>query len=166
MINIISPLGDDMRDYLHDETKATGFARSISFPECENDVAATLRALYADKIPVTVQGNRTGLTAGAVPYGGHIMSMTRMTRVLGLRIDEGGTVFARVQPGLSLGVFRQMLAQRSFALRRWHWLQCRQMSVMFLKYKADKRSRIWYTYTSNIERTAVKTYGRKRKSCI
>ena len=119
MMNIISPLGDDMRDYLHDETKATGFAHSISFPESENDVSDTLRALYADRIPVTVQGNRTGLTAGAVPFGGHIMSMTRMTRVLGLRIDEDGAVYVRVQPGLSLGVFRQLLAQRAFDTSGW-----------------------------------------------
>ena len=45
--------------------------------------------------PVTVQGARTGLAAGAVPHGGHVMSLTRMNRYLGMRRGGG----RRVLPG-------------------------------------------------------------------
>lgn len=118
-MKVTSPVGEEFRDYLHDETKTVGFADSISFPTSEAELAAAMRYFHAKGTPVTVQGNRTGLTAGAVPYGGHALSLTNMTRVLGMRVDDEGTVFVRVQPGLSLGVFRQMIAQRSFDAGDW-----------------------------------------------
>lgn len=116
--NLIIPISEEHRDFLHDETKAAGTARSISFPTSEAEISALLRHFSARGERVTVQGNRTGLTAASVPCGGHIMSLTRMDRATGLRID-GGTVYLRVQPGLSLGVLRQMIAARNFDGADW-----------------------------------------------
>ena len=38
-------------------------------------------------VPVTIQGARTGITAGAVPEGGHILNLSRMNAITGLRRD-------------------------------------------------------------------------------
>lgn len=114
----ILPMSEEFRDYLHDETKTVGTAESISFPTTEEEICRLLRYFSKKGERVTVQGNRTGLTAASVPGGGHVMSLCHMDKVTGMRID-GGTVYLRVQPGLSLGVLRQMITNRSFDGSEW-----------------------------------------------
>lgn len=109
ILQSIFPMSEEFRDYLHDETKTVGSAGSISFPTSEEEVCATLRHFSGQGVRVTVQGNRTGLTAASVPGGGHILSLSRMCRVTGLRV-EGGTAYLRVQPGLSLSALRNLIA--------------------------------------------------------
>lgn len=116
--NLIIPISEEHRDYLHDETKTVGTAQSISFPKSETEISALLHHFSEKGERVTVQGNRTGLTAASVPGGGHIMSLSHMDRVTGLRIADDA-VYLRVQPGLSLGVLRQMIAARSFDSENW-----------------------------------------------
>ena len=66
--------------------------------------------------PLTVQGGRTGITAGAVPDGGHILNLSRMSSILGM--TETGNPEApysiTVQPGITLALIREAIAQRSF----------------------------------------------------
>ena len=114
----IFPLSEEYRDFLHDESKTVGRAESISFPADEGELRRLLRHFSERGERVTVQGNRTGLTAASVPDGGHVMSLCRMDKVTGLRI-EGGDVFVQVQPGLSLGVLRRMIATRDFGAKDW-----------------------------------------------
>ena len=56
---------EQMTDYLRDESRSTGEAEAVYFPASEEDVIRILRQ-YPHKT-ITVQGSRTGLTAGAVP---------------------------------------------------------------------------------------------------
>ncbi len=115
---LILPMSEEFRDYLHDETKTVGHAETISFPTSEAEICALLRHHSAKGEKVTIQGNRTGLTVACVPSGGHIMSLDRMDRVTGMRIEDG-TVYLRVQPGLSLGVLRQMITAGDFKTKGW-----------------------------------------------
>lgn len=117
--NLILPMSDEYRDYLHDETKTTGHAEAIAFPTTEEQVCALLRHCRDTNTRVTVQGMRTGLTVACVPDGGMVLSLDRMTAVLGMRIDEQGTVFLRVQPGLSLGVLRSLISSAAFGTKDW-----------------------------------------------
>jgi len=66
-ISLIQPLKAEHAEYLRDESRTIGTAETISFPQTEADVSAILKKLYEEKIPVTVQGARTGLAAAAVP---------------------------------------------------------------------------------------------------
>jgi D-lactate dehydrogenase (cytochrome) len=84
--------GSDYDDYLRDESRSVGFADSIAFPESEQDVRDIMAQLYEQGIPVTVQGARSGLAAGAVPHGGCVLNTSRMKRVLGLRKCDGEEV--------------------------------------------------------------------------
>lgn len=115
----IVPLTHEHDDYLHDESRSRGEAESISFPTTEDEVRSILRSLYAAATPVTVQGARTGLAAGAVPHGGHVLNLSRMNRVLGMRRDDAGAFFVRVQPGVILSELRKNLHARSFATEDW-----------------------------------------------
>ena len=75
-------------EYLRDESKKVGYADTISFPETHEQVAQIMAQLYKDATPVTVQGSRTGLASAAVPFGGHILNMSRMDKVLGMRVED------------------------------------------------------------------------------
>lgn len=78
----IKPFTDEFEEYGRDESRTSGEASSISFPTTEDEVRAILKKLHAERVPVTVQGARTGLAAGAVPHGGHILNTSRMNRYL------------------------------------------------------------------------------------
>ena len=87
-------------DYLRDESRSTGHAQSISFPENEDELRELLEYLYSESIKVTVQGARTGLSGGAVPHGGHVISLTRMKRIISS--PEKDCTSIKVQPGVIL----------------------------------------------------------------
>lgn len=105
----------DAGAYLSDESRLPGRAEKIFFPRSEGDVAAILLAANTDKKTVTVSGGRTGITGGAVPEGGWLMSAEKMNAVLGIRFDEkSGQFFVRCQPGITLDALNKMIAEKDF----------------------------------------------------
>lgn len=114
----IKKITEEHADYLKDESRSIGYAETISFPESEAETADILRRL-GGKTPVTVQGGRTGLAAAAVPYGGHVMNMSRMNRVTGLRRGENGLFYVRVQPGVILSQLRKDIEEKRFNTSGW-----------------------------------------------
>ncbi len=84
---LIRPLTEDYEEYLRDESRKTGFGESISFPASQEEISQIMKYCFAHDITVTVQGSRTGVGGGAVPLGGHVMSLERMK---GIKMAEGG----------------------------------------------------------------------------
>lgn len=115
----IKPFTDEFEEYGRDESRSSGEASSISFPTSEDEVRAILRQLHADGVSVTVQGARTGLAAGAVPHGGHILNTSRMNRYLGLRCDDEGRFLLRVEPGVVLSELRKQLVKKALPTGGW-----------------------------------------------
>ena len=115
---LVRPLTDEYDEYRRDESRSRGAAETISFPEDEKEVREVLASLPAG-VPVTVQGARTGLAAGAVPAGGHVMNLSRQTRYLGLRQDGQGRFLLRLQPGVVLMELRKHLAARDLPAHGW-----------------------------------------------
>jgi D-lactate dehydrogenase (cytochrome) len=79
---------------------AGGHALKLFLPETAEDVAAILRDADEQKMPVTVSGARTGTVGGAIPFGGFVISMERMNKIIG--VDKNART-ATVQPGVILG---------------------------------------------------------------
>ena len=69
--------------------------------------------------PGNGSGARTGLAAGAVPHGGHILNTSRMNRYLGLRRDEQGQFLLRVEPGVVLSELRKQLSKKVLPTAGW-----------------------------------------------
>jgi D-lactate dehydrogenase (cytochrome) len=107
----------DYPEYLHDESRRTGRADAIAFPESMDEAAGILTASRGRT--VTVQGARTGVVGGAVPDGGLLLSFSRMDRILGVAAAADGTPRLRVQPGLSLRALRQFLDGAPADTSRW-----------------------------------------------
>lgn len=106
------------KEYLRDESKKVGYAESISFPETHEQVREIMAKLYETGTPVTVQGSRTGLAAAAVPFGGHVLNLSRMDKVLGMR-QENDRFYITVQPGVILQKLNKSIAARSFNTDAW-----------------------------------------------
>lgn len=101
-----------MIPYLSDESRRVGNAEEIFFPQTPEDIR---RILLTDTDgPVTVQGARTGVTAGAVPDGGVAINLSSMDRVLRLpdAPDTEGASAVTVQPGLLLCRLREHLQRQ------------------------------------------------------
>lgn len=104
----------DFPDCLRDESRRVGRADTISFPSSEEELVAHVRASSASKTPLTVQGGRTGITAGAVPDGGHIINLSRMNAISPTTIvSPGRTALVRIQPGALLSELRKHLTGKS-----------------------------------------------------
>ena len=103
-------------DYLRDESRRRGRADLISFATSEEDIRQVLLSRHA----ITTQGARTGITGGAVPDGGHILNLSRMTGITGMRLDSGrNEAFISVQPGLALVELRKILQTCEFDSGNW-----------------------------------------------
>jgi len=109
----------DYPEFLRDESRCRGQADSISFPADERELRAHLAWAYGEGIPVTVQGARTGITGGAVPAGGHVLSLWRMRRILGLRLRPEGGWYLRVEPGVLLADVQACLRDRTVDTTGW-----------------------------------------------
>lgn len=97
--DIISFTADHAK-YLSDESRRIGTADSITFPTTEAEVIDVVEA--SQGTPITVQGARTGIVAGAVPEGGLILNLSRMNK-----IGEVTGEFVTVQPGAVLSDIRE-----------------------------------------------------------
>ena len=111
-------VSDGYEGYCRDESRATGEASTISFPTSEEQVRAIVKEMAKTRTPITVQGGRTGLAAGAVPHGGHVLNLTKMTDFLGLR-KEGDAYHVRLQPGAVLSVFNKAVADKALPHEGW-----------------------------------------------
>ena len=113
------PVGSLYQDRLRDESRLCGSAATISFPAGQEEVQQQMEWLAAQKIPVTVQGARTGICGAAVPRGGHILDLGKLDRVLGLRGGPETGLVLEVQPGVSLSIIREGLSRGAFPGEGW-----------------------------------------------
>lgn len=100
--NLIKEINGQYTDFLRDESRREGEAQSISFPETENDICKIVHSISQSGGTITTQGARTGIVAGAVPQGGHILNLSRMQCIGKIKTDESGKVTLKVEPGVIL----------------------------------------------------------------
>ncbi len=116
----IETLDARYQEYLRDESRRVGTAQSISFPGSEQEVRQILKEMSARGVGVTVQGARTGIAGGAVPAGGHVLNLSRLRRITGLRHEVAtGRYCLIVQPGVLLSELREALLHCRFPTQDW-----------------------------------------------
>jgi len=113
--NLILPFSTEYEDYLRDESRCVGSADSISFPATEAEVIEVIRQARALGRALTTQGGRTGIVAGAVPNGGHILNLSKMNAIGEIQIDaESGDAGLTVQPGAILSDIQERVENQGF----------------------------------------------------
>lgn len=101
--------------YLSDESKLSGGnAETIFFPTSTEEVSSFLQEIAQRGDAVTISAARTGITGGAVPFGGALISLEKMNRFLGLGFDtNAGKWYLRVQPAVVLTDIGRVLKGRA-----------------------------------------------------
>lgn len=116
--NLIIPFTDAYIDYLHDESASYGSASSISFPQNEDEVIMVMQTLRGK--PITIQGSRTGLSAGSVPEQGHIMNLSHMCHFIDASYLKDGIPVITVESGMTLEDLHKYI-RSSFRENAYFW---------------------------------------------
>lgn len=81
---------DTFLDYLEDSSGLKGgWAEEVIFPESENELVDFLKEANRKKKPITISAGRTGVTGGAVPFGGTLLSTENLNHTLEIYKDKG-----------------------------------------------------------------------------
>ncbi len=91
---------DKYKNYLSDESQKKGYADYISFPPDTETLRKVLLSVSDEK--VTFQGGLTGLDGLAVPNGGLIISMSKLSRILSIEPLSDNDYVAVVEAGVTL----------------------------------------------------------------
>src|ERR671937_2005463 len=70
--------------YLADQTEGRGVhgrADAVVLPETADEVAAVVAWCYERGVPIVPRGGGTGYAGGAVPFGGAVVALERLTRI-------------------------------------------------------------------------------------
>jgi D-lactate dehydrogenase (cytochrome) len=73
---------DELQNYLIDASNLPGgHAEKLFIPETAQEIAEILKQAGESSIPVTISGARTGTVGGAIPFGGHVISLERFNAI-------------------------------------------------------------------------------------
>lgn len=102
---------ENLHKYSHDETEDLCYKPEIIVkPKTTDEVSGILKLANENKIPVTPQGARTGLSGGALPvHGGIALSMERFNNIL--LIDERN-LQVTVEPGVITEVLQNAVKEK------------------------------------------------------
>ena len=109
-------ISESYPSYLVDESKISGgYAEYLFFPNNESEIASIVQKIKEEEIMITVSAARTGIVGSAVPFGGAVLSLERMDKVLGLGYDEENEKwFVRVQPSIALNEINDIVKFKKF----------------------------------------------------
>lgn len=95
----VSDSAEDIEKHAIDESlEPPHHPELVVSPASTEEVSAVMRLAYEERIPVTPQGSRTGLSGGSHPvFGGIALSLERMNKII--EIDEEN-LMAVVEPGV------------------------------------------------------------------
>jgi D-lactate dehydrogenase (cytochrome) len=79
---IIKKEKDEILNYLHDAANYKGDCNAVYIPESIDELIETVIYCNNNKIKITVSGNRTGLTGGAIPTEGIILSVEKFNKII------------------------------------------------------------------------------------
>ncbi len=120
----LKKVDEQFAEYLRDESRRTGEAEEILFARSEQEIRQALALCSETGKLVTIQGARTGITAGAVPQGGLILNLSKMRAIIGLRKNDQGRFVLIVQPGITLSDLNSALLTCTFETRHWSTDSC------------------------------------------
>lgn len=91
---------EELQSYLTDASNMPGgHTERLILPVTADEVAAVLHEANDAGVPVTISGARTGTVGGAVPFGGWVISLEKLNRII--NIDKAG-LRAVALPGVVL----------------------------------------------------------------
>lgn len=91
---------EDIQNYLTDASNMQGgHAERLFIPQSADEIAEILQEANEKRIPVTISGARTGTVGGAIPFGGYVISLEKLNKIVEIDTEFKTAV---VQPGVIL----------------------------------------------------------------
>lgn len=101
---IIKSDPETITPYLSDQSGLNGaFCEKVYIPEDYQEVLEVLKQSYLDNLLITISGAGTGVTGGRLPFGGIVISLEKLNKVLEIADD-----FMVVQAGVSLDTIHKL----------------------------------------------------------
>jgi len=117
-------------DYLNDESNVHGEEiEALFFPGSVENVSYIVNEAVEKGKCITVSGGRTGICAGAVPEGGYVISLEKMTKILDLSINYGEYEL-KAESGIRLSDINNLIRSKDLKLD----------SEVVTKFKMDKKN--------------------------
>jgi len=103
-------------EYLCDESRLSGGnAVRIFFPENALQTSQIVKYCNQEIIPFTVYGKGTGITGGAVPFGGFVISIEKMKNSGAVSFDKDAKkFFLKVDAGVTLNDIKEFLHRKEY----------------------------------------------------
>ncbi|MCO6474526.1 MAG: FAD-binding oxidoreductase [Melioribacteraceae bacterium] len=98
----------EIQDYLNDAANFKGKCERVYLPESVDDIVKIVKSANSNRKKITVCGARTGLTGGAVPQEGLVLSTEKLNKIIKISSEEK---FAVVQPGVFLSELNEKLSE-------------------------------------------------------
>ncbi|MCE7740990.1 MAG: FAD-binding oxidoreductase [Candidatus Heimdallarchaeota archaeon] len=107
---------DSYPSYLVDESKISGGkAEWLFFPNTEQEISTIIKKMREEKQKITISAARTGIVGSAVPFGGAVIALEKMDKIIGIGLDEDEKRwFVRVQPAISLNEINDFVKTKKF----------------------------------------------------
>ncbi len=104
--------------YLVDESKISGGkAEWLFFPNNEREISTIIKKMKEENQKITISAARTGIVGSAVPFGGAVIALEKMDKIIGIGLDEDEKRwFVRVQPAISLSEINEFLKAKKFII--------------------------------------------------
>ncbi|NQT95787.1 MAG: FAD-binding oxidoreductase [Candidatus Omnitrophica bacterium] len=97
---------DLTQSYLEDYSNIRGgFCDAVHLPQNDIEASQLLKESSQKKIPITISGAGTGVAGGRVPFGGDILSLEKMNRILEIKKFPSGEGEALLEGGVLLQDF-------------------------------------------------------------
>ena len=111
-------IAESYPSYLVDESKISGGkAEWLFFPSNEREVSTIIKKMRNEKQEITISAARTGIVGSAVPFGGAVIALEKMDKIIGIGLDDDEKRwFVRVQPAISLNDINEFVKGKKFIL--------------------------------------------------
>lgn len=106
---IIKTSSDEIENYISDASNFRGGCDAVYIPEASDEIPAVLKKANADKTPVTISGNGTGLTGARVPLNGILISTEKLNRIIEINTEQKYII---TEPGVILDTLQKEVNER------------------------------------------------------
>lgn len=103
----------EIQSYLEDTSAIRdGYTSGVYFAESYDEVLEILRDCSRSRTRLTLSGNGTGTTGGRIPFGGAVLALPKLNRILNIKKNSDGTGVATVQTSALLFDVQQAVEEQ------------------------------------------------------
>jgi D-lactate dehydrogenase (cytochrome) len=103
----------EIQSYLEDTSAIRdGYTSGVFFAESYDEVSEVLRDCSRSRTRLTLAGNGTGTTGGRIPFGGTVLAMPKLNRILNIQKKSDGTGVVSVQTSAMLFDVQQAVEEQ------------------------------------------------------